>query len=65
VATKLKRIVFYAPPDVAGFLNRSVVMHPGSSVSEVIRRAIRMAEYAESLVNKTRAQQAEKAGRLF
>jgi hypothetical protein len=65
MATNLKRVVFYAPPDVVDFLNRSVVAHPASSIGEIIRRAIRMAEYAESLVNKTRSQRAEEAGHLL
>jgi len=38
----------FETPDVVDFLNRFVVMHPGSRFSEIIRRAIRMAEYAES-----------------
>jgi hypothetical protein len=46
MATKLKRIVFYAQEHMVGFLEHQAV-HSGISIGEAVRRAVDLAHLVE------------------
>jgi hypothetical protein len=46
MATKSRRIVFYAREDLVDFLQRKTI-ETGYSTGEIVRQAVRLAQYAE------------------
>lgn len=51
MATRLKRIVFYAREDLVDFLHTKAI-ETGYSTGEIVRQSVRLAQYADLAAEK-------------